>query len=59
MRLVVRVEALRAEWAFESVTARVLHLNSRAQQIFFRCSAGSSEQGRDRGLNGNCFTGFT
>lgn len=29
-------QALRAEWAFESVTARVLHLNSRAQQIFFR-----------------------
>ena len=56
MRLAVRVEALRAEWAFESVTVRVLHLNSRAQQIFFRCSAGSSEQGRDRGLNGNCFT---
>ncbi|CAE7581236.1 unnamed protein product, partial [Symbiodinium microadriaticum] len=30
------IQALRAEWAFESVTARVLHLNSRAQQIFFR-----------------------
>ncbi|CAE7445000.1 MDH2 [Symbiodinium necroappetens] len=28
-------QALRAEWAFESVTARVLHLNSQAQQIFF------------------------
>ncbi|CAE7197964.1 unnamed protein product [Symbiodinium microadriaticum] len=28
-------QALRAEWAFESVTVRVLHLNSRAQQIFF------------------------
>ncbi|OLQ06469.1 hypothetical protein AK812_SmicGene10211 [Symbiodinium microadriaticum] len=28
--------ALSAGWAFESVTLRVLHLNSRAQQIFLR-----------------------
>eukprot|EP00439_Symbiodinium_sp_Y106_P058706 s1637_g8.t1 len=44
-------KALRAEWAFESVTARVLHLNSRAQQVFFRCSGRSSEQGQGLGFD--------